>query len=425
VEDRQNKPLDDLLDHATDALRRVRIPAGPPPELVAQAVEAGFEVEVIPISSWQSTSKFNRIARVAVAATIFVALGFLASWITSGRSSNISFAAVVAVVEHLRSATFDMNVVMKGDSNVTMKAKGSFLAPSGQRIEGASKALRHGDMVLIADYDAAKCIVLMPKQKMAIVVDSEKIKEQINNPMTCMFETMRCFVREGRSRSGQSVATIGKKEIDGKTAVGFVAQSSMGEMVLWADPETARPVRIELDMPAMKTHGVLSNFEYDVDLDPSLFSLEPPQGYLVQTMNVASPLEKGLIETLRAVAQQRNGDFPAKLGMNREVMDALQAIAKPDIGKIATTPDKRSPDAVMATLPLEQKHMQGILFYLSLKPENDAHYTGRGVKLGTSDRAIFWYKPAGTQNYRVIFGDLTVKEMSPNEVKTLSGTNSK
>ena len=80
--------------------------------------------------------------------------------------------------------------------------------------------------------------------------------------------------------------------------VGFFAQCSMGDMTLWADPRTARPVRIELNMPAMKAHGVLNNFRYDVQLDPSLFSLEPPPGYLTQTMGVALPVEEGLIQTL-------------------------------------------------------------------------------------------------------------------------------
>ena len=152
-----------------------------------------------------------------------------------------------------------------------MTAKGSFLAPSHQRIEGDEKAERYNDMVIIADYETAKGLVLLPKQKIAVVIDSEKIKDQINNPMTYMFETMRCLVREGRSRSGQQVAPIGgEREIDGQKVVGFLAHSSMGDMTLWANPQTAKPVRIELDMPAMKAHGVLSNFRYDVELDPSL-----------------------------------------------------------------------------------------------------------------------------------------------------------
>lgn len=425
MKDRNNRPFDDLLDRAADALRRVPVPQGPPPELIARAISDGLEEHVVPSRSKRSAERFSRIARIAVAATIFVALGFVASWIAVSGSSNISFAAVAAVMEHLRSASFDMNMVMEGQPKVTMTAKGSFLAPSLQRIEGDEKAERHADMVIIADYNTAKGIVLMPRQRMAVIVDSEKIKDQINNPMTCMFETMRCFVREGRSRSGMNVAPIGKKTIDGKTVVGFVAHSSMGGMTLWADPRTARPVRIELDMPAMKTRGVLSNFRYDIPLDPSLFSLEPPPGYLTQTMSVALPLEEGLIQTLRAVAEQSDGKFPARLGMNREVMNALQAIAKPDIDKVATTVDKQAPQAVMSVLPLEQKYMQGILFYMSLKPENDPHYVGGGVKLGTPDRPIFWYKPAGATNYRVIGADLSVKEMSPDQVEALPAVKSK
>ena len=349
--------------------------------------------------------------------SILVAVGGLVSWLAG--SSNIAFANVAYVLEHLQSATFDMTVEMTGqDRPVTVRAKGSFLAPSRQRIEAARRGDNYGDMVIIADYETAKGIVLLPTQRMAFLVDSAKIKEQINNPMACMFEMMQCLVREGRSRTGK-VAPIGKREIDGQKVVGFRAHCSMGDMTLWADPRTARPVRIELDMPAMNAHGVLNDFRYDVNLDPSLFSLEPPPRYLSQTMGVGLPVEDGLIQTLRAVAEQRKGMFPTKLGANREVMDALEAIAEPDIDAIAASGDEQAAEVILSTLPLEQKYMQGILFYMSLKPENDAHYAGGGVKLGTPNRPIFWYKPTGSKRFRVIYADLHVREMSPDEVKRL------
>ena len=43
-------------------------------------------------------------------------------------------------------------------------------------------------------------------------------------------------------------------------------------------------------------------------------------------------------------------------------------------------------------------------------PTADAHYAGKGVKLGEPDRPIFWYKPEGAKTYRVIYADLSVKE---------------
>ena len=70
-------------------------------------------------------------------------------------------------------------------------------------------------------------------------------------------------------------------------------------------------------------------------------------------------------------------------------------------------------------MPLMQKRMQGITFYTMLKPENDPHYVGGGVKLGTPDRPILWYKPTGAEKYRVIYADLSVKEMGADEVKKL------
>jgi hypothetical protein len=38
---------------------------------------------------------------------------------------------------------------------------------------------------------------------------------------------------------------------------------------------------------------------------------------------------------------------------------------------------------------------------------------GEGVKLGDANKAIFWYRPEGATNYRVVYGDLSVKDMAP------------
>jgi outer membrane lipoprotein-sorting protein len=423
VEDRRNGCTGDLLERATAALRDARIPPGPPAEALRRALDAGLEVHVAPLSAGKGVGRMGvrlgRMVRIAAAASILAAVGALVCWVVREGSTNIAFASVAYVLEHIHSATFDMTVEMtRPDRTITMRAKGSFLAPSGQRIEAAQKGDMFGDMVIVADYESGRGVVLLPRQKVAVVINSGSIKEQINNPMASMFEAMRCLVHEGRGRTGR-ITPIGKKEIDGQTVVGFFARSAAGDMTLWANPRTAKPVRIELDMPAMKAQGVLSNFAYDVQLDPSLFRLEAPAGYLSERMEVGVPLEKGLIETLRVVAEQNHGMFPKRLGINREVIDALESIAGPDIAAIASGDAEDATEVVMSTLPFEQKYMQGILFYMSLKPQNEPHYAGGGVKLGAVNRPIFWYKPAGAERFRVIYADLHVKEMSPDEVKSL------
>ena len=69
--------------------------------------------------------------------------------------------------------------------------------------------------------------------------------------------------------------------------------------------------------------------------------------------------------------------------------------------------------------PPTGKELQGIQFYTSLRPENDPHYVGASVKLGALDRPILWYKPSGAGKYRIIYADLSVKELTPAELDKL------
>jgi hypothetical protein len=122
---------------------------------------------------------------------------------------------------------------------------------------------------------------------------------------------------------------------------------------------------------------------------------------------------------LRAVAENSQGVFPETIGLNKGCMASIKAIIMRELDKIVTKYGKEAPEVREAAVPLGQKYMQGVVFYMSLKPENDPHYLGGGVKLGTPDRPILWYKPTGAEKYRVIYADLSVKEMGADEVKKL------
>ena len=444
MEDRQDEPIDDLLDRATEALRRTPVAPGPPPDVVARAVDAALKAYIVPINTNNRTKNMKRIIKIAVAASIFVAVGFFVSWITMGSgSSNIAFAAVAEALDNLRSATYDIALDGKGYDGpppVTGSGKGFFRAPSLQRTECSTDSGKgKSTMITIFDSQAGKAIVFMPSRKIAMSMDMKRWNEDMRKKGTPpdLFETVRRLVREGSSGAGEKVERLGKKEIDGHPAVGFRTRTNVADMTLWADPETARPIRIEMagEMFA-DVRMVMSNFRYDVALDPSLFSLEPPAGYSTQSMNMAMPVEEDLLRTLRTVAEHNKGAFPAKLGMTKEVMESLMELVKPGMDKLEAKygvkpkPGEHPPAAMLAEamktlMPLVQKEMQGIMFCTTLKPENDPHYQGGGVKLGTPDRPIFWYKPTGAAKYRVIFADLSVKEMTADEVKKLPAAGTK
>ena len=56
---------------------------------------------------------------------------------------------------------------------------------------------------------------------------------------------------------------------------------------------------------------------------------------------------------------------------------------------------------------------RGIGFVSKLPSESDLHYAGKDAKFGDPETAIFWYRPEGSETYRVIYGDLSVKDVAP------------
>ena len=62
----------------------------------------------------------------------------------------------------------------------------------------------------------------------------------------------------------------------------------------------------------------------------------------------------------------------------------------------------------------------GLMFVQALPAGSDWHYVGGGVELGEADMPICWWKPAGSQTYRVVFGDLSVRDLDKAEVDRLT-----
>ena len=55
-------------------------------------------------------------------------------------------------------------------------------------------------------------------------------------------------------------------------------------------------------------------------------------------------------------------------------------------------------------------------FIDGMNRENDWHYTGGGVALGDAETPIFWYKPNGAETYRVIYGDLSIRDVASDDL---------
>ena len=56
---------------------------------------------------------------------------------------------------------------------------------------------------------------------------------------------------------------------------------------------------------------------------------------------------------------------------------------------------------------------RGVMFVMKLPAGSNWRYAGENVKFGDAQIPIFWYKPGGDTTYRVIYGDLSIKNVAP------------
>ncbi|MCA9260349.1 MAG: hypothetical protein KDA61_14155 [Planctomycetales bacterium] len=414
---------------------------------VSRADSAALPIEVVQNSNGERRRKMNRFLELAVAACVLLAVGGIAMW---GGSATIVLADVVGTLDGLKTATYDFRSELRSpiDGTTTIvESKGYFQAPALERVESSTTVGSGGvatKSVMVLDCLKSKSLALFPAQKKAMVINIEQ-NEPSAGGTASMFSLVRQLVGEGQAADDANVESLGEQQIAGQTVVGFRKHDNTIETTLWADPATAKVVRVEYVMISGGGKMVMSNIEYDVDLDPTLFSLEPPEGYEVEVQSVAAPAEADFVNVLRLVAEYNDRTFPDSLGVNEKTfMLAIQAKVKADSEALLNTPQAQD---LMATLKAKyegddagftdawmkawmelsapitrgqtQKYVSGAMFYGALRPENDSHYIGKGVKLDAPNRPIFWYRPAGAADYRVLFADLSFRAMSAEQVERL------
>src|SRR6185369_9677604 len=89
-----------------------------------------------------------------------------------------------------------------------------------------------------------------------------------------------------------SAKQIGKRVVNGQKCIGFVAERTRDDgrksekwtRKYWVDSQSKLPVEIETSFRSNERRSsdvdtVYSNFVFDADLEPALFSIVPPAGY--------------------------------------------------------------------------------------------------------------------------------------------------
>ena len=248
--------------------------------------------------------------------------------------------------------------------------------------------------ICIIDFTDGKFLILMPQQKMALAVSSDGMPEE-----------MRQGARTGWRNSGRDLVggaagaeDLGAREVASRQAWGFRLTSPEETTEVWVDRQTNLPLRVEMSRPAQATTIVMSDFDFATPVDESAVSLTPPQGYAIMQTSVDahSAGEQDAIELLRAYAEAGNERFPETLDLNSG-----------GIGKVMEILGRRK--GWQWSMSMTGTITRAMTF---LHMVEGTRYVGANVKLGDASQPVFYYQAKNSALYRVIYGDLSVREVA-------------
>jgi outer membrane lipoprotein-sorting protein len=260
-----------------------------------------------------------------------------------------------------------------------------------------------GPPIMIVDLEHSQMLMLVPDKKQAILIDLNNLPDE--SPEN-YFESIRDVIKELQNDPDVAIEQLPDSVIDGRNAVGFQAVKTDVDITVWADPETLLPIRLELFWNNINISIVCTNFQFDIDLDPSLFSIDIPAGYKTVSgqLNLEESSEKNLVEGLRIWAQHlEDSQFPEDLSV------ATYWKKMPGLKKKLQNGTLKLSRQQMLDMGLKMNRFYQ--FVMSLRPVQDWHYVGASVPFGDANKPVCWYKPIDSQTYRVVYGDLSVKDV--------------
>ncbi len=310
-------------------------------EFETYSAESNDHSQAKTISIWRVIMK-SKITKFAAAAVILIAILIgINQFGGSVDGSRVAFGDVIEYFQTL-SYTFDLTVEpipQSSSQDVTpINAQAMVIQPQKLRLNWFSSS--DGEVSSIVDYDAEQYLQLFRKNKVGRICNyNRKAKGDFSVFYSKSIEKL-WDLKDG------SETFLGEKELYGQTATGFKVIQGGFEIVIWADLESGLPLYVEaLSEPnnsSVSTKWVMENFDFDVDLDEELFSLDGPAEYkivdqfgkvtkdgLVDYEDKSTDEENVHIETVpEFLIKPHEGIGAVKFGMTREQI--IEILGEPD-----------------------------------------------------------------------------------------------
>jgi hypothetical protein len=368
----------------------------------------------------------SQITKLAAAAVIVVAILFALNII--GNGGGVAWGQVLDNIKKVGAFSYRMKLNMVGlldkQGSVELEAQGWVSEEYGARINSYREGkLRMNEYVSIPDRVYIGLIPSGKKYLRMTLTDElwEKTQKEYCDPRKLVEEFMKYdYKKIGRS-------TIDGIEVDGiecrdpEIARGVpanIAGGMIGNVVarLWADIENDLPVRLQIEVFSkdgekafdMVTYG----YQWDIKLDPREFEPVIPDDYELVADVELSADEKSVVEGLGFFAEYAGGRYPSDLSamtMTRELRAGLLA----KFGGEPPWPPKPGDSQRAMSLEMSIRFYAGLI----IEDKEPAYY---GSKVTTEfPHAVLMRWKTEEGKYRVIFGDLTARDVSVGELAQL------
>ena len=361
--------LNDLLDQL-DAAQRTPV-TGPEPNI------------------WRMIMK-NRTFKLSTAAAILVAVMLGVQFI----GTPSAYAQVVRGLRNARTLAYSLVTTTNTETGETVRTDWLFKDPGLLRTTTAE------GYITILNYPQGRQLSLIPT-KQYITAEFDMTPQNGSPDQFAAIESLRRLPEKADEE-------LGTARINGIKVRGYRVFGEDVVTTIWINPENKELIQVEQEYPSSPSMNfVMNNISFDIELDDALFDLTPPDGYtpLKALQANSQNTEQNLIDFLRLWGEaSANGIYqPISMGpqFSKLVMDLI-------------TEGKLNPEAMGKVDP--QVMYNGMMFIAQLPQSSNWRYAGENVDVGDTQTPIFWYRPVDSDTYRVIYGDLHIEDVRPEEL---------
>ena len=367
--------------------------------------------------------------RKATAAAIVSLMGLvvLGSWIAiETPSPTIAFAQVRDRIRDARTLVFDISTVAPETEEPKPLGRALFKEPGLLRYEAEDDVRT----IIIARFQEGKVLSLNPATRVAVRIDGfESLTELQGGKIPDIGGEI---IAQLKQLTAGSEEPLGKRTIGEKQALGFRTKQDEETVDIWVDEMTGDPLLVDFWADSNQPKTRLSNIELNTELDDSLFSLHAPEGYTLIPASVTGLLKKteeaipepgddeaDLIEGLRLYAESYRGVFPAE--PHKGDFQAVVGLGRKGNYLLAINDNRKYFSGSLAEVAKKGGEIRTILDHGRaaidrLKKSGSWKYVGKGVKLGDSESPVCWYRSKGSTTYRVVYGDLSIRDVAPEDL---------